>query len=69
MVHHDGHVPLALAVADLVDPDPSEPVEQIDLAHPLRRRPVRSLRQPFATRCASVRRPPVFDVFTANHAT
>jgi len=33
MVHDDGQVPLALAVADLVDPDPSEPVEQIDLTH------------------------------------
>jgi hypothetical protein len=36
MVHDDGHVPLALAVADLIDPDPSELVEQIDLAHSLR---------------------------------
>jgi hypothetical protein len=33
MVHNDGQVPLALAVADLVDPDLSQAVEQIDLAH------------------------------------
>ena len=33
MVDHDGEVSLAFAVADLVDPDPPEPVEQIDLAH------------------------------------
>jgi hypothetical protein len=35
MVDHDGQVPLTLAVADLVDPDPPEFIEQIDLAHGL----------------------------------
>ena len=32
MVHHDGQVAMALAVRDLVDPDPPQPVKQIDLA-------------------------------------
>jgi hypothetical protein len=32
MVDHDGQVSLAFAVADLVDPDPPQPVEQIDLS-------------------------------------
>jgi hypothetical protein len=31
MVDHDGQVSLALAVADLIDPDPPQPVEQINL--------------------------------------
>ena len=35
MVDHDGEVSLSLAVADLIDPDPPQPVEQIDLAHGL----------------------------------
>jgi hypothetical protein len=40
MVHDDGQVALTLAVADLVDPDPPEPVEQIDLALRLGRDPL-----------------------------
>ena len=31
MVDHDGQVSLPLAMRDLVDPDPLQPVEQIDL--------------------------------------
>jgi len=37
MIDHDGEVSLALAVADLVDPDPPQPIKQIDLAHRLGR--------------------------------
>ena len=68
MVDHDGQVPLAFAVADLVDPDPSQPVEQIDLAHAsaaTRSRIVPTDRH--ATRINSATA--VFDVFTASHAT
>jgi len=32
MIDHDREVPLSLPVADLIDPDPLQPVEQIDVA-------------------------------------
>jgi len=68
MVDHDGQVPLALAVTDLVDPDPPQPVKQIDLALGL-------AGDPFDDRADGPPRDPlnsataVFDVLTASHAT
>jgi hypothetical protein len=49
MIDHDGQVPLSLAVADLIDPDPPQPVEEIDLTpslggDPFKDRPDRSPR-------------------------
>jgi hypothetical protein len=40
VIDDNGQVPLAFAVADLVDPDPTQPVEQIDLADSLGRDPL-----------------------------
>ena len=68
MVDDDGQVPLALAVADLVDPDPPQPVKQIDLAHrfggdPLEDRADRPPRDRINSATAD------FEQFTASHAT
>ena len=58
VVDDDGQVPLPLAVADLVDPDPGEPGEQITAARRPPRRPVRRSLPRSATRSASAATPP-----------
>jgi hypothetical protein len=68
MVHDHSEVPLAFAVADLVDPDPPEPIEQIDLPRGLAGDALEDLpTDRHATRISSATA--VFDVLTASHAT
>jgi hypothetical protein len=35
MIDHAEQIPVALAVADLIDPDPAQPIQPVDLTHPL----------------------------------
>jgi hypothetical protein len=56
MIDHDPEVLLSLPLADLIDPDPLEPIEQIGCGAP-HQRPAQGFRGPTATRHASTRRP------------
>ena len=68
MIDHDDQIPLALAEADLIDPDPPQPVEHVHLdpllvSHLLKDLTGRSQ----TTRISSATA--VFDVFTVSHTS
>ena len=68
MIDHDDQIPLALAEADLIDPDSPQPVEHVHLdpllvSHPLKDLTGRSQ----TTRISSATA--VFDVFTVSHTS